>query len=95
MVCNKPAKSENSVQLHNVNRRADLFQTKPIDESLLLAQIENILVNRVNLVEKLNDSTSTPKYRGKKVSFIERVEKYILDNIRNEQLDINIVANEL
>jgi AraC-like DNA-binding protein len=89
------ALSGNSVQLDSVNKGADLFLTKPIDETLLLAQIENILANRDNLAERYATNNATPISTGNKFSFIERAEKYILDNIRNEQLDINMLAREL
>lgn len=89
------ALSGHSVQLDSVNMGADLFLTKPIDETLLLAQIENILANRDNLAEKYATNNATPFQTGNKFSFIERAEKYILDNIRNEQLDINMLAKEL
>lgn len=81
--------------MDSVNRGADLFLTKPIDESLLLAQIENILANRGNLIEKYGPASMAINTEGNKISFIERAEKYILNNIRNEQLDINMLANEL
>lgn len=89
------ALSGNTVQMDSVNRGADLFLTKPIDESLLLAQIENILANRGNLIEKYGSVSMAINTEGNKISFIERAEKYILNNIRNEQLDINMLANEL
>ena len=89
------ALSGSAVQMDGVNRGADLFLTKPIDESLLLAQIENILANRDNLIEKYGSGSMVTNPEGNKFSFIERAEKYILDNIRNEQLDINMLANKL
>ena len=92
------ALSENKVQIDSMNRGADLFLTKPIDESLLLAQIDNILVKQENLIHKFGSNASETGQSGDKslkLSFIEQAEKYIFENIRNEQLDINMLASEL
>ncbi len=92
------ALSGNSVQIDSMNRGADLFLTKPIDESLLLAQIDNILTNRENLVKKIGENMVGASPAGDKklkLSLIQQAENYILENIRNEHLDIYMLADEL
>ena len=85
------ALSGQNTHIEGLSRGADLFLTKPIDESLLLAQIETMLANRFNLIEKYGQNATSDT----KLSFLEQAEKYVLANIRNSQLDINMLASEL
>jgi len=89
------ALSGQNIHIDGLSRGADLFLTKPIDESLLLAQIETILANRESLIEKYWTNGNPKDLSEIKLSFIEQAEKYVLANIRNSQLDINTLAEEL
>jgi DNA-binding response OmpR family regulator len=92
------ALSESNYKIDSMHKGADSFLTKPIDESLLLAQIDNIFNNRGKIFGKYGmTSASWNQIPDSKSSlpFIQIAENHVQKNLQNRQFDINQLADEL
>jgi DNA-binding response OmpR family regulator len=90
------ALSENNYKIDSMHKGADSFLTKPVDELLLLAQIDNIFTNREKVMTKygtfsVNQNQSVDPKSTK--SFIQNTENLVLKNLQNSQFDIVQLAN--
>lgn len=92
------ALSENNYKIDSMLKGADYFLTKPVDESLLLAQIDNIFSNREKIFIKYGTTSAgmnqIPDSKSS-LSFIQIAENHVLKNLQNSQFDINQLADEL
>ncbi len=84
-------------QMSSMIQGADTFLTKPIDESTLLAQIENIFQNRERLKEKhpgldTNVTNIQDIFKGETFEIAEHV---IEQNLHNAQFGVDQLAKEL
>ncbi len=92
------ALSENNYKIDSMYKGADSFLTKPVDESMLLAQIDNIFANREKIIDKFSGASSTEEKETNSSSnstFLQRAENLVLKNLQNNQFDIDQLAKEL
>ena len=72
------------------------FITKPVDESYLLAKIDNIFREREALKKKYREEQRIEKESlGTNVSFIGKAEAIIESNLRNPAFEISEFASQL
>lgn len=76
-------------QMESVLSGADAFFTKPINEALLLAQINN------SLKKSLDIQNTKAKQSTEDVSFLEKVQKIIEDNLQNPEFEIQDLSKQL
>jgi signal transduction histidine kinase/DNA-binding response OmpR family regulator len=84
------ALSESKYQKESLLKGVDSYLTKPVDETLLLIQIENILSNREMIKKRieLHDEKSNEKELSSNGdTLIEKTEKIIKQNLRNSDFD--------
>ena len=93
------SKSSNESKLTGLTTGADDYITKPFNASLLEIRVKNILENRRRLRELFINS---PKIKTKEIAlnssdehFLERAIKIVENNIRNVNLDITFLEDEL
>ncbi len=86
---------ESHYQLQTILKGADSFLTKPIDDQLLLAQIDNIINNRTVLEKRYAPREMIGESLNEKKSFIQMAEIIIEDNIQNPDFDISQLADNL
>ncbi len=79
------AHTERKYQMESVLRGADAFLTKPIEESLLLAHINNVISKHDHKPKKQTEQQETHDDE----SFVQRVESIIEENLHNTQFGIN------
>lgn len=83
--------TEKKYQMESILKGADSFLTKPIDDSILLAQINNIF-QRVGSYKK----EQTPNVENNKQStFVDSIEKIIERNLQNDKFTLNDILSEL
>ena len=85
------AHTERKYQMESILGGADAFLTKPIEESMILAQINNILKKQT---PQKNKSTQKEVLIDQD-NFIKRVEKIIESNFHNDQFSITDILNTL
>jgi signal transduction histidine kinase/ligand-binding sensor domain-containing protein/DNA-binding response OmpR family regulator len=88
---------EGDYQMKSILKGADAYLVKPVDESLLLAQIENILISREMIEKRLKVSNETHHetlgLNGDSV--IANAEKLIENNLQNVDFDTIMLAKAL
>jgi signal transduction histidine kinase/ligand-binding sensor domain-containing protein/DNA-binding response OmpR family regulator len=90
------ALSDDKYKIESMNRGANTFLTKPIDESLLFAKIENIFSNREKLQKKYEIINSVqPLVSGLNETFTEKVERIVEKDLQNPSFEIAGLASEL
>lgn len=79
------AHRERKYQMESILCGADAFLTKPIEEGLLLAQVNNILEKqKTRLSESIETVTASEED-----SFISKAEKIVVNNFHNTQFEIS------
>lgn len=74
----------------------DSYLTKPVDESLLLAQIENLLFKKETSRKQLKDKNEELKAESKaEKSLIDLAEKLVENNLKNSDFYIASLLDEL
>lgn len=90
------ALTDSKYQIDSMQRGADSFLTKPVDESLLFARIENILSTRETLKKKYNNQIkSTTGSTNERENFEQKAERIVVENLQNSLFDIENLATEL
>jgi signal transduction histidine kinase/DNA-binding response OmpR family regulator len=92
------ALSESKYQKESLLNGVDSYLTKPVDETVLLAQIENILNNRELVRKRIsleNENVNLKEETERNGSLTERVEKIISKNLRNSNFEITDLLDEL
>ncbi len=89
------ALSEDHYKIESMKIGAHTFITKPVDESFLLAKIENIFRERESLMKKFGDKAIESKIPGTNVSFIKKAEEIVETNLRNPAFEISEFASQL
>lgn len=88
---------ESDYQMKSILKGADAYLVKPVDESLLLAQIENILISREMIGKRLKISNEvhneTMAMNGDSV--LANAEKLVENNLQNTDFDTNMLAKAL
>jgi len=81
---------ESKYHMESILKGADAYLTKPIDESLLLAQIENVLINREMMQKRMEykKEGQVVPISSNKDSLIVSAEKMIEKNLQNTEFDI-------
>ena len=85
------AYADRMYQMESILAGADTFLTKPIDEPMLLAQVNNILEKRT--LNKVDTNTTKPLYD--KENFLTKVEKVVERNLQNSNFEITDLLKEL
>ncbi len=84
--------TEKQYQKESILKGADSFLTKPIDDSILLAQINNVFQR----MEVYQTSKATDKKNSdKNTTFIESIEQIIEKNLQNQKFSLNDILSEL
>lgn len=78
-------------QMESILCGADAFFTKPIDETILLAQIKSILQKRKDIPQSVEPHQNLIE----KDSFIQKAEKLVEQNLQNTQFEIANMLQEL
>jgi YesN/AraC family two-component response regulator len=89
------ALTEHKHQIDSINRGADFFLTKPVDESLLFARIDNIFNNRETLKNKYDGQVHTNISLSRSEVFIQEARKIVEQNLQNPSFEIENLAKEL
>ena len=91
------AMSESDYQKQGLMKGADSFLVKPIDEYILMAQIQNILRNRQSLQRIFNEESEKPNKnnRSLQLSFIEQAEQIVLEQLQQPDFNITELASKL
>lgn len=85
------AYADRSYQMESILNGADAFFTKPIDQTMLLAQVNNILKNKITTPVKTN--TSQAKYSEPR--FTEKAKVIVEQNLQNPNFHISNLLKEL
>jgi signal transduction histidine kinase/ligand-binding sensor domain-containing protein/DNA-binding response OmpR family regulator len=93
------AKSSEEHQIRGLEYGADDYITKPFNPNILKLRIRNILENRIQLAKKFS-SELDPIPSNIKISeidhgFLEKLVKFVENNIDNEELNGDLLASEL
>lgn len=87
---------EQDYQLESMRGGADSYLVKPVDESILFAQIENILARQSVLAESLDNGGQVDVHpRELRASFVETAESIIEKNLQNSAFSPKDLAHEL
>ena len=90
------ALSESKYQKKSLQKGVDSYLIKPVDETLLLAQIENLLNKKAMLKKRLQPAESNQTEIGtSNYSIIERTEKLVEQNLRNSGFDMEELLTTL
>ena len=90
------ALSEIKYQKEGLYKGVESYLVKPVDESLLTAQIENILNNRAILVKRLQPALNhQPENDKTSITFIEKVETLIEQNLRKSDFNMEKLLDTL
>ncbi len=91
------AMSESEYQKQGLLKGADSFLVKPIDESVLMAQIQNILKNRQSLKRLFDQANESPggMAGSSHFSFIEQAEQIVLAHLQHPDFNISELASQL
>jgi signal transduction histidine kinase/ligand-binding sensor domain-containing protein/DNA-binding response OmpR family regulator len=86
-------------RIEGLNIGADAYIEKPFDINYLVAQINNLLSTRNRLKEKYTIHASVPEskvtYNDLDGQFLAKAKNYVLDNIGNHELSVEMLAGEL
>ena len=90
------ALSEDHHKIESMRKGVHTFITKPVDESFLLAKIENIFREREALKKKFGEMKADKKQSsGPNLSFIQKAEGIVETNLRNPSFEISEFAAQL
>ncbi|NRB49951.1 MAG: response regulator [Saprospiraceae bacterium] len=87
---------EQDYQLESMRGGADSYLVKPVDESILFAQIENIFARQSVLAESLDNGGQVDiQPRELRASFVQTAERIIEKNLQNSTFSPKDLAQEL
>lgn len=90
------ALSESKYQKESLLKGIDSYLTKPVDETILLAQIENILQkSEINKKRRFKNNGTEGQAKKRNLSFEELAEEIVIKNLRNSNFDMNSLIVEL
>lgn len=90
------ALSESKYQKESLLKGIDSYLTKPVDETILLAQIENILQkSEINKKRSIKNNGTEGQAKKRNLSFEELAEEIVIKNLRNSNFDMNSLIVEL
>jgi len=91
------ALSEERYQMQGLQKGADSYLIKPIDETILMAQIQNILKTRQTLKKMFDEKMESSKSMtpSSQLSFIDQAEQIILENLQKTEFNISELATLL
>ena len=88
------ALSEDKFKIESMYKGANAFLTKPVDEELLFASIDNILSNADVIKKRFkDDSKTTTENSSLHPTFIDKVESIIEQNLQNQTFEITELAS--
>lgn len=86
-------------RLKGLNKGADAYMEKPFSLDHLAAQIDNLLKNRETLYKTYLDKPYTPPTTLAMSPvddiFLQKLNNYIDDNLTNQALNVEMIANEM
>lgn len=87
---------EQDYQVESMRSGADSYLVKPVDESVLFAQIDNILTRRSNLEKRYDNREHTNVHPNEgRTSFIQTAERIIEKNMQNSTFSPKDLAHEM
>nr|WP_319509488.1 two-component regulator propeller domain-containing protein [uncultured Draconibacterium sp.] len=89
------ALTDNKYQIDSMHKGADAFLTKPVDEKLLFARIENILNTRENLKKNFDDQGQKSTDSIANETFGQKAERIVENNLQNTLFDIESLSTKL
>lgn len=90
------ALSDNKSRIESMRKGANEFLTKPVEEELLFAKINNILSNAEIVKSKYKDEVNSASNSiNSNQFFIEKVEKIVEENLQNPLFEITQLANQI
>ncbi len=89
------AKHTQENKIEGLEYGADYYITKPFDHKELLLVIENILNRRDQVIEKTLHQPEQIFAESKDNQFLANLHDLVMANIRNEDLDLQEIANRL
>ncbi len=90
------ALGDNKFRIESMHKGANAFLTKPVDEDILFAKIQSVL-NNAELVRKKykQESASVTGTKGSNLTFIERAEQIVEENLQNQSFEITELASQV
>ncbi|AYN66329.1 helix-turn-helix domain-containing protein [Euzebyella marina] len=93
------AKTMNEDWVMGIDSGADVYLSKPFDMTVLRSQLKRLLKSRQILLDKLGNDTNNVKIPENTTTldknFIARVIDYIVENVADENLNVELLAEEL
>lgn len=94
------ARDDDSSQLQGYKIGADAYQTKPFEEEILLELIRNRLKNREQIKMRYLNTGLLPEpeettFSKADENFLLRINKIIVENLRNQDLDVAFLCKEI
>jgi signal transduction histidine kinase/DNA-binding response OmpR family regulator/ligand-binding sensor domain-containing protein len=93
------ANNETEQKIEGISSGADIYLTKPLEINYLDAVVQNLLKNRRRIREKFLGIEQIIEQQEElneaDIKFINEVKEFILANITNENLNINMLASHL
>lgn len=93
------AKSTLTAKIEGLEFGADCYIEKPFSPDFLLAQVESLLENRKKVRDHFSKSPlaniSTIAFNKHEESFLEQLQAILLANLTNENLDVELLADEM
>ena len=89
------ALTDDKYQIDSMHKGADAFLTKPVDEKLLVAKIENLLSNRETLLKRFHDQIQITSSSNAHETFEQKAEHIVIENLQNTLFDIENLATAL
>ena len=93
------AKSTLTAKIEGLELGADCYIEKPFSPDFLLAQVESLLENRKKTRDHFSKSPlasiSTIALNKHEESFLEQLQTVLLANLSNENLDVELLADEM
>jgi len=93
--------AKNSIQskIEGLENGADAYIEKPFDLDYLIAQIDNLVNNRILIKEYFTKSpfgsVQTAKISSKDQSFLKEISDFISENLDNEELSVDLLSRKL
>jgi len=90
------ALSDNKIEIESMNKGANTFLTKPVEEDLLFAKIDSLLrITEVVRNKYKEQNGKAPEAERMNQSFIERVEQIVINNLQNQSFGITELASQI
>lgn len=90
------ALSDNKFKIESMQKGANAFLVKPVDEEILFAKIDSVLRNAKVVRDKYQEVVSvSTEPSGSNKTFIEKIEQIVENNLQNQSFEITGLAEQV